>query len=170
MKQLLGGLAIAALLSACGATTENAQKTSVSTAETPAVSVAKPEVSSKKAEVTGKVAALPEKPTELDEKAEAEPDVEIPAVSVLKGKSVQDILQLFGPPTLRRKDSPAEVWQYLTSSCALHLVFYPDLDDKNLKVSYYAMNDREAPEETAEERCFRSQLRRVGFDKLKTLS
>lgn len=100
------------------------------------------------------------------------PRKDIPKVSVLMGKTVAEIETVFGKPHLRRKDKPAEVWQYLTNECALHLIFYPKTEKKNgiLTVQHIAMNDRQKAVTANATLCFGSQLRKVGDDQVQSLS
>jgi hypothetical protein len=49
----------------------------------------------------------------------------------LVGLQGSDLALLLGPPSLIRRDPPAEVWQYAGPGCALHVFFYlgPDAGD-----------------------------------------
>ena len=47
----------------------------------------------------------------------------------LKGSAVR---QTFGEPEMRRREPPAEVWQYRTPSCVLDLYFYGDPDGEGV--------------------------------------
>lgn len=140
------------ILSACGATTQ--------TATTPDKKVPL-------SQTEDKIAALP-KASEPEEVVLAP----VPKVSVLMGKTTQEIEDVFGSPVLLRKDKPAEVWQYLTKDCALHLTFYPTTVEKsnNLTVQHVSMNDRNKVIVVDSEVCFGSQLRRVGEDRAQALS
>lgn len=172
MKQL-GKLVSPALLlvflAGCGATTQ-----SVSVKD----KKAGPVLIKEKPEQT--VAALPEKEVEEDPVAGEEsqemkivpvPRKPIPEVTVLMGKTAGEIEQVFGRPVLQRKDAPAEVWQYVTDECALHLVFYPaeKTAPQNLVVQYVSMNDRQKAIEVNSRKCFGSQLRRVGEERSQIL-
>lgn len=114
---------------------------------------------------TATVASIPE--TVVEEPSE--PAFEVPEVSILKGKAPGEIEAIFGSPVLKRQDKPTEMWQYLTNSCALHLIFYPEGDKGPLSVQYISMNSREAVKSVAPEKCFESQLRRLGAEKVKEL-
>jgi len=122
------------------------------------------------------VAALPDTESDpsITEEVETkeEPVQEIPKISVLMGKSVSEIETVFGKPNLRRKDTPAEVWQYLTSDCALHLIFYPESGQKSGKmtVQHISMNDRQKAVTADAKACFGSQLRKVGEERAQNLS
>ena len=49
----------------------------------------------------------------------------------LVGLQGSDLALFLGPPSLVRRDPPAEVWQYAGPGCALHVFFYlgPDAGD-----------------------------------------
>lgn len=168
MKQVLlrsfCALALAAMLPACG-TTENPQAAT----ETKPVLVHETAAKTDVKETENVVAKLPD-PEVQSEPEKPEAEMIIPPVDVLKGKTSAEIMEIFGAPTLLRKDEPAEVWQYLTNHCALHLVFYPEDDSDILRVTYFAMNDRKVAEQVSLKGCFKSQLKRVGLEKAKALS
>lgn len=42
------------------------------------------------------------------------------------GLNALEIAELFGSPTLLRREQPAEIWQYQTSNCVLDVFFYPN--------------------------------------------
>ncbi len=44
----------------------------------------------------------------------------------LKGLSATQIGAALGPPDFRRRDPPAEIWQYRASKCTLDLFIYED--------------------------------------------
>ncbi|WP_373085835.1 hypothetical protein [Sneathiella sp.] len=70
----------------------------------------------------------------------------VPGTDILIGRKTAEILQIFGEPTLLRKEAPAEVWQYLSQNCALHLFFYPaDMatEGGELEVRHIAVNNRD---------------------------
>lgn len=156
------------VLGACGATTQSATSPADGAAEKPAA-INAPLVTPEK---TISLAALPKKPEPLPKvlEKEAVPSIPLPPVGVLRGKSTAEIEAVFGKPVLLRKDKPAQVWQYLTSKCALHLVFYPE-DDANgtLRVKYFSMNDRDVGQKADSKPCFKSQLNRVGVSQAKIL-
>ena len=164
MLRGFSALALIAVLSACG-TTENPNTASETK---PAVIQ---ETAGKPAEKeTEKVVAKLPKPEIQSAPEKPEAEIPVPPVSVLKGKTSAEITDVFGKPTLLRKDAPAEVWQYLTSQCALHLVFYPEDDSDTLRVTFFSMNDRKVAEKVGLESCFKSQLKRVDLEKIKALS
>lgn len=162
--RLLTITGLSVILAACGATTS--QNSAVT--ETPKAEAVQKVEEKKPAEE--KVAALPKPAEEKKIEAKPEPKIELPPVDVLNGKSASVIASVFGEPVLKRKDKPAEVWQYLTAKCALHLVFYPEKDSDVMKVRYFSMNERDKAKSSEKEQCFESQLRRVGVSKAKALS
>ncbi len=168
MKHILlrsfSALAIVAVLSACG-TTENPQATTQTKPVVIDETVAKTDVKEKES-----VVAKLSDPDDQSPSAKPEVEMIVPPVDVLKGKTSAEIMDIFGEPNLLRKDKPAEVWQYLTKNCALHLVFYPESDSDILRVTYFAMNDRKAAEQVSLKGCFKSQLKRVDLEKIKALS
>lgn len=46
------------------------------------------------------------------------------AMARLVGLDDASLLLLLGPPELKRREPPAEVWRYAGSGCALHLFLY----------------------------------------------
>ncbi len=49
-----------------------------------------------------------------------------PEPAALVGRSAEDIARAMGPPGFRRRDGPAQVWQYAGEGCLLDLFFYSD--------------------------------------------
>ncbi|MEX1034310.1 MAG: hypothetical protein WDZ54_00020 [Sneathiella sp.] len=123
------------------------KKTAVSTVPAPAP-VQKPELK----KPPPAVVAIPPRPL-LD-----------PAVVV--GKTTAEIGAALGDPNMLRKDSPAEVWQYLASGCALHLFFYPASSGGEMIVRHIAINGRsvETFSELDRKKCFNDYLRAVGAE------
>jgi len=89
--------------------------------------------------------------------AVAAPDSPAPAPSASatppaleKPKNPEDVLglaadaleKLFGEPELVRRDEPAEVWQYRSSSCVVDLYLYPEQSD--YRVAYIEARDHSA--------------------------
>jgi len=67
---------------------------------------------------------------------------------------------LLGPPGLRRKEPPAQVWQYRGEGCVLDLYLYPDGDGRPPRVTYFEL--RGVARGTEARRCFRGLLRGDG--------
>jgi hypothetical protein len=57
----------------------------------------------------------------------ASPEPADPAAFV--GRGAREIAELLGEPKLRRRDPPAELWQYRADRCALDLFLYAGRDD-----------------------------------------
>ncbi len=83
--------------------------------------------------------------------------------TVVVGKTDTEIKTAFGDPNLRRQDSPAEVWQYLTPACALHLFFYPGASGDALVVRHIAINGRSSDNfsDLDRKQCFNDYLQSV---------
>ncbi|WP_339632890.1 hypothetical protein [uncultured Sneathiella sp.] len=86
--------------------------------------------------------------------------------TIVVGKTTSEIGSAFGDPNMRRKDSPAEVWQYLAPDCALHLFFYPASSGGEMIVRHIAINGRsvETYSELDRKKCFNDYLRAVGAE------
>jgi hypothetical protein len=95
---------------------------------------------------------------------EPEKPMELLEPTILVGKSSEEILEILGEPTLRRKDSPAEVWQYLTEECALHLFFYPAKTGEIMEMNHIAINGRSLTNQGKidSKKCFNDHLRELG--------
>jgi len=59
----------------------------------------------------------------------------IPRAEDLIGIDEPSAEELFGPPSLRRVDQGAQIWQYRTVQCVLFLFFYAD-EEEVARVSY----------------------------------
>lgn len=83
--------------------------------------------------------------------------------TVVVGRTDSEIKTAFGAPNLRRQDSPAEVWQYLTPACALHLFFYPGASGDALVVRHIAINGRSSDNfsDLDRKQCFNDYLQSV---------
>lgn len=155
----------------CGATTQTASVKDKKAAAVIVTEKTEATVASVPDDKTPREEAM-DKPAEQEIKKIPVPRKPLPEITVLMGKSAAEIEQVFGRPVLQRKDEPAEVWQYLTDDCALHLVFYPGTKEakSNLVVQHVSMNDRNKAIEVNARKCFGSQLRKVGEDRVQTLS
>ena len=47
-----------------------------------------------------------------------------PAPSTLSGLDSGQVVELLGPPPFKRRDNPAEIWQYRAQACVLDLFLY----------------------------------------------
>lgn len=52
------------------------------------------------------------------------PEKTYPPPETLNGLDADGLAQLLGPPRLKRRDDPAEIWQYLGDACALDVFLY----------------------------------------------
>jgi len=68
-------------------------------------------------------AALPSAAPTETETASLTPDY--PEIESLKGLSAAGVQDLLGSPQFRRRDKPAELWQYRGKRCVLDLFLYP---------------------------------------------
>lgn len=95
---------------------------------------------------------------------EAPPAPEYPMLASLEGRSAADLEALLGAPQFRRRDNPAELWQYRGEACVLDLILYPG-GGSALAVDYLDVRGtgRDAASRQA---CFVSLLKaRGGADK-----
>ena len=81
------------------------------------------------------VAAPPPDPVEL---AAMAPAARRPPELI--GLTRADVSRLLGAPTLLRREPPAEVWQYASAACVLHVFIYQERDDS--RVAYYEAAQR----------------------------
>ncbi len=72
----------------------------------------------------------------------ASPEPADPAAFV--GRGAREIAEFLGEPKLRRRDPPAELWQYRADRCALDLFLYAGRDD-TLTVTHAEIRPRQAP-------------------------
>jgi hypothetical protein len=57
----------------------------------------------------------------------------------LIGLGEDKVVALFGPPSLKRKETGAELWQFADPACVMDFYFYTDGEAK--KVSYVSLRD-----------------------------
>jgi len=62
-------------------------------------------------------------------------EIENPALVRFKGMAARDVTAKLGDPSFRRRDPPAEIWQYYGPGCVLDLFLY---DEKGAKAVSYA--------------------------------
>ena len=75
------------------------------------------------------------------------PTLEVAQLASLKTLSTQDLIDRLGRPDFTRRDPPAEIWQYRSTTCVLNVFLYPE--DGQMKVLDAATRDRDrlqAPE------------------------
>jgi hypothetical protein len=76
------------------------------------------------------------------------PTLEVAQLTSLKALTTQDLIDRLGRPDFTRRDPPAEIWQYRSSTCVLNVFLYPE-DGGQMKVLDAATRDRDrlqAPE------------------------
>ena len=77
----------------------------------------------------------------------------------LIGLDAAGVEALIGRPGFTRREPPAEVWQYVTATCVLDVVLYPETGVA--RAAYFEARDRAAAPADARA-CFRTLLRRTG--------
>ena len=70
--------------------------------------------------------------------------------NVLLGLGPDRLIDMLGPPSFRRADAPAEIWQYRFGKCVLNLILYETGKTKPLKVAHYTI--RSTAQKTVTER------------------
>lgn len=79
----------------------------------------------------------PAPPAETAPALAARPPAAAPAApTTLVGMSREDVTELLGPPMFRRREMPAEIWQYRATSCTLDLFLYKDAKGDTYKVTH----------------------------------
>jgi len=73
------------------------------------------------------------------EEARVEPIPErvYPEPETLTSMDEAALAELLGPPVVRRRDAPAEIWQYQGPTCVLDLFLYQDGDSGPLTVDHF---------------------------------
>lgn len=112
----LPGLLLALSLGACQFREAAEPVVETPTVESPAV-VVQPEESEE-------IAILA--PLEPEITPPPPPPISVPAPDTLLGLNMERLEGLFGTPTFVRRDPPAELWQYHSSSCVLDLFLYEE--------------------------------------------
>ena len=60
-----------------------------------------------------------------------------PKINSLQNLTDSEVFALLGPPSFKRSDNAAEIWQYRNYNCTLDLFLYESLDTTAHKVAYY---------------------------------
>ena len=63
-------------------------------------------------------------------------------------------MALLGVPKLKRQDDPAEIWQYQSRACTLHIFLYRDAKGAPFKVRHFETRAREGKDGISEKACF----------------
>lgn len=88
---------------------------------------------------------------------EAEPVV-LPPPDSLLGRDAGEVAELLGDPSFRRRDKPAELWQFRGEACVLDLFLYPPATGGQHQVTHYGVRGRGQQTRTARD-CFHDLLR-----------
>ncbi len=81
-----------------------------------------------------------------------------PAPSTLSGLDQGQVVNLLGPPPFKRKDNPAEIWQYRAPACVLDLVLYRAGKSGSFRVRHFEARGR-GKNGVSEKDCFHSFLK-----------
>ena len=69
----------------------------------------------------------------------------VPGPKHLLGLDGGRVSQLLGPPDFRRRDNPAEIWQYRSAACVLDLFLYGKQGGAGGRVTHVEMRDLGTP-------------------------
>lgn len=83
----------------------------------------------------------------------APPEKTYPEPAHLSGLDGSRVLALLGAPGLKRHDDPAEIWQYQTRACTLHLFLYRAAKGDAYKVRHFETRAR-GKDRVSEKACF----------------
>ena len=83
----------------------------------------------------------------------APPEKTYPEPAHLSGLDGSRVLALLGVPRLKRHDDPAEIWQYQTRACTLHLFLYRAAKGDAYKVRHFETRAR-GKDRVSEKACF----------------
>ncbi len=81
------------------------------------------------------------------------PEKTYPEPAHLSGLDGSRVLALLGAPGLKRHDDPAEIWQYQTRACTLHLFLYRAAKGDAYKVRHFETRAR-GKDRVSEKACF----------------
>ena len=87
----------------------------------------------------------------------AAPKRQYPALSTLAGMTPDQVIGLLGPPRFKRRDNPAEIWQYRNKACALDLFLYRTGTGTAYRVRHFETRMR-GPEKITAKACFAGHL------------
>lgn len=94
------------------------------------------------------IAPTPPAPVHEAARAIAVPAPAVPAEpadpAAFVGRGAREVAEMLGEPRLKRRDPPAELWQYRAERCALDLFLYTGRDNA-LTVRHAEVRPREAP-------------------------
>lgn len=78
----------------------------------------------------------------LAAKPPSPPKREYPALSTLSGMTPVQVMGLLGPPRFKRRDNPAQIWQYRNKACALDLFLYRVGNGVDYRVRHFETRGR----------------------------
>jgi hypothetical protein len=82
-----------------------------------------------------------------------------PEAAHLIGLKADDVTALLGAPGLRRRDAPAEIWQYGDAACTLDLFLYTDKAGRAPYTVTHVEVRRRPPEAISKDDCLRRVLK-----------
>ena len=88
----------------------------------------------------------PESPRDVaaaPQAAVAKPEKTYPEPAALRGLDGGQLTGLLGQPKFKRRDDPAEIWQYRTDFCALDFFLYRSKDDPAYRVRHVEARGRD---------------------------
>ena len=94
----------------------------------------------------------------LEQLAHTPPAPTYPEIDTLKGLASANVEDLLGAPHFRRRDNPAELWQYRGADCVIDLFLYPG-NGARLTVEHLAVRGT-AGKTVQRQGCFVSLLTR----------
>ena len=81
-----------------------------------------------------------------------------PAPSTLSGLDSGQVVDLLGPPSFKRRDNPAEIWQYRAPACVLDLFLYRPGKTGSFRVRHFEARGR-GKNGVSEKDCFHRLLK-----------
>ncbi|MFQ5763598.1 MAG: hypothetical protein ACE5GT_01605 [Rhodospirillales bacterium] len=139
-------MAAALMLAACGLVTESGEPAATTAG---AVPLSPPPAGT---------APLSRPSAGRDVATAAPPEKTYPPPSRLAGLGAGEVVALLGPPRLKRRDEPAELWHYRTRTCALDLFLYRKGDGGPYRVRHFEAHRRGEDAVSAAE-CFTRLLK-----------
>jgi hypothetical protein len=88
----------------------------------------------------------------------ARPERAYPEPASLRGIDGSQLTGLLGTPRFKRRDDPAEIWQYRTESCSLDFFLYRSKDDPAYRVRHVEARGR-GPAPQTEKECLAGLLK-----------
>ncbi len=140
--RLTAFVTVTALLGACGTSTTQVRTPVAKPASQPVVSEIQPKpADAAKPQADSSVTRPPPQPSP-PEVAVAPPRVDLPEPEQLIGLSLGKIEGLLGTPVFRRRDPPAELWQYSSPRCFFDLFLYRTKASPEYRVTHIEARGR----------------------------